>query len=126
MLRIFSFLRSRMKDSDKYDVNKAPVSGPFAGLDPAQPPVIVDKQGERVQDVELGQRTDAAIARALGNDPDSQLVDLLVTLCMTHTVQIETAPGAPVHRIVMGSGPDIRPLLADALKAAVKHHNDPK
>jgi hypothetical protein len=107
-----------MKDSDKYDVNKAPVSGPFAGLDPAQPPVIVDKQGQRVQ---VGTAEQAAEAAA--RNPDS-LVNALMTLCSTHVVQIEAGSGnKPTHRIVMGDdGPSFREQLALALSGALAHH----
>jgi hypothetical protein len=110
-----------MKDSDKYDVNEAPVSGPFAGLDPEQAPVIVDKDGQKVRD----DPNTPAEATATRNETrwDYLVVDALATLAETHNIQIETGAGKPVHRIVLGEG-NFREHLASSLDAALLHHKE--
>jgi hypothetical protein len=111
-----------MKDSEKYDVNKALVSGVFAGLDPAQPPVIVDPKGQRIDDpIE----TPNTASESAEYDPMYAIVLGLARLTKTHVVQIESGSGnKPVHRIVLGDdGGSFRTQLAQSLDAALLHHS---
>lgn len=92
----------------------SPISGPYAGLDPEQQPVIVDPQGQRV--------TGETAADAAWTDAENAaLVNALEELCATQTLLIECASDRPLHRLVIGAN-DFRASLAAALSAALKHH----
>jgi hypothetical protein len=106
-----------MKESNEYDVNEAPVSGAYAGLDPDQQPVIVDAMGERV-----GEFAPDHVPSPGENAENAALLDALMDLCLTHNVQIETDSAKPLHRIVIGAEGDFRKALSGALKAALAHH----
>jgi hypothetical protein len=126
---LFQFFRRRnMKDSNKYDPNELPVSGPFAGLDPAQQPVIVDKHGQKVTG-DPSETFDEGWQLAGATETSDYgrlhaMMKSLAALAATHNVVIECGAGnKPTHRIVLGDG-HFLVQLEQAVDAAVKHHND--
>lgn len=92
----------------------APITGPFAGLDPEQQPVIVDSAGQRVTG-------ETASDKVWTDAENAALVNALEELCGMQTLIIECASDRPLHRLVIGAG-DFRTSLAAALAAALKHH----
>ena len=100
-----------------------PISGPYAGLDPAQQPVIVDAHGFRF-DADGRRHTNDASADVAGTTlaENATLVNALVLLLTTHSVQIECASDRPLHRLVIGDGSDTRAALCAALAAALTQH----
>lgn len=104
-----------MQDSNDYNPQATPISGPYAGLDPDQLPVIVDPQGQPVK------ATDSAQDEDWTDSHCATLVNALAALCASHTVQIESGADKPLHRIVLGDS--FAPQsLAHALSGALNHH----
>lgn len=106
-----------MAKDKPYDANENPHTGPWAGVDPAQQPVIVNQDGTRADEQAFATNVDAAWSDAR----EVYLMNALAQLCETQNVQIETSPSKPVHRLVIGGG-DFRTSLAEALTAALAHH----